>query len=88
MLVYFIWQVSNPTYQSQLPHILSECVHKGKNGGLLHAHLLCMTSRVKVSSQYSGSWGYWLPTTITDNIQFQSQLGGQWRQKQERKKER
>ena len=32
MWVYFIWQVSNPTGQSQLPHILYESVHKGTKG--------------------------------------------------------
>ena len=49
--VYLIWQVSNPTGQSQQPYILSQYVHKGKNAGLLYEHHLCVISWFKVSSQ-------------------------------------
>ena len=57
--VYFIWQVSNPTGQSQLPHKLFTHVHKGKTAGLLNARFLCVMPWVRVRSQQliSFKWG-------------------------------
>ena len=50
LLVYLFQQLNNSRRQSQLPHILSECVHKGTNTSPPHVRLLCVTSFVKLSS--------------------------------------